>query len=397
MSKRVRAARRMKTRNAATTAAGSVALWLSSDEICMPGYRRLSDCPEIQTGCLRIAEMIGSMTIYLMSNTEDGDVRIINELSRLIDITPNRNMTRMQWMVGIVMTMLLYGRGNAVVVPHTYEGIIRSLEPIAWSRVSFQQVGASYRDYRVVIDGVSKNPSDLMHFAYNPDPLYLWKGQGVTVTLKDIADNLAQAQTTENAFMRSEWKPSVIVKVNAYDERFKSKEGRDKIAQEYLHPSEAGAPWIVPADLIDIKEIRPLTLNDLAIKDTVELDKKTVASVLGVPSYLLGVGAFNRDEWNNFIQTKIRAIALIIQQEMTRALIINPKWYLMLNYWSLMDYDAKSMSDIMLAGADRGYVCGDEWRDKMHLPPAGLKEFKILENYIPYDKSGDQKKLVGNT
>ena len=90
-------------------------------------------------------------------------------------------------------------------------------------------------------------------------------------------------------------------------------------------------------------------------------------------------------------------IALIIQQEMTRALIINPKWYLMLNYWSLMDYDAKSMSDIMLAGADRGYVCGDEWRDKMHLPPAGLKEFKVLENYIPYDKSGDQKKLVGNT
>lgn len=397
MSKRARAAQRMKTRNAATTAAGSVALWLGSDEICMPGYRRLSDCPEIQTGCLRIAELIGSMTIYLMSNTDDGDVRITNELSRLIDITPNRNMTRMQWMVGIVMTMLLYGRGNAIVVPHTYEGIIRSLEPISSSRVSLLPVGGSYREYRVVIDGVSKNPSDLMHFAYNPDPVYLWKGQGVTVTLKDIADNLAQAQTTENAFMRNEWKPSVIVKVNAYDERFKSKEGRDKIAHEYLHPSETGAPWIVPADLIDIKEIRPLTLNDLAIKDTVELDKKTVASVLGVPPYLLGVGAFNRDEWNNFIQTKIRAIALIIQQEMTRALIINPKWYLMLNYWSLMDYDTKSMSDIMLAGADRGYVNGDEWRDKMHLPPAGLKEFKILENYIPYDKSGDQKKLVGNT
>ena len=50
--------------------------------------------------------------------------------------------------------------------------------------------------------------------------------------------------------------------------------------------------------------------------------------------------------------------------------------------------------DIMLAGADRGYVSGDEWRDKLHLPPAGLKDYKVLENYIPADMSGKQKKLV---
>lgn len=125
-----------------------------------------------------------------------------------------------------------------------------------------------------------------------------------------------------------------------------------------------------------------------------EIDKKTVASVIGVPAFLLGVGEFKREEWNNFVQTKIRAIALEIQQEMTRALIISPKWYLELNLWSLMDYDLKSVSDILLAGADRGYVCGDEWRDRMHMPPAGLTEYKILENYIPYDDSGKQKKLI---
>ena len=78
---------------------------------------------------------------------------------------------------------------------------------------------------------------------------------------------------------------------------------------------------------------------------------------------------------------------------MTRCLIISPKWYLFLNYWSLMDYDLKATSDILLAGADRGFVCGDEWRDRMHMAPAGLKEYNILENYIPIDKTGDQEKL----
>ena len=116
--------------------------------------------------------------------------------------------------------------------------------------------------------------------------------------------------------------------------------------------------------------------------------------MLGVPAFLLGVGDFKRDDWNNFVQTKIRAIALNIQQEMTRALIISPKWYLLLNFWSLMDYDLKSTSDILLAGADRGYVCGDEWRERLHMSPKGLKEYKVLENYIPVDMIGKQKKLV---
>ncbi len=363
------------------------------DDLCCKGYTRLSDNPEIQTACLRIAELIGSMTIYLMENTPDGDRRIINELSRKIDIEPNGNMTRSHWMIANVMNMLLYGKGNGICVPHTYEGTLQSLEPISASRVSFRPEGNSYREYRVLIDGNPRDPDSLMHFVYNPDPTYLWMGRGVTVTLKDIADNLKQAQKTENAFMSSEWKPSIIVKVDALTEEFSDPEGRQKLLDSYVKPSRTGEPWLIPAEQFDVEQVRPLTLSDLAIKDNVEMDKRTVAAVIGVPAFLLGVGEFNRLEWNNFVQTKVKSIALNIQQEMTRCLIISPKWYLHLNYWSLMDYDLKATSDILLAGSDRGFVNGDEWRDRMHLPPAGLKEYKVLENYIPYDMSGDQKKL----
>lgn len=368
-----------------------VALWMTGGDICCPGYTRLSDNPEIQTACLRIAELIGSMTIYLMANTDRGDERIINELSRRIDIAPNGNMTRSTWMTAIVMNMLLYGKGNAIVVPHTYNGTIQSLEPIAASRVSFEPIG--YRDYRVLIDGVSRDPDNLLHFVYNPDPTYLWKGQGATVTLKDVANNLKQAQKTENAFMASEWKPSIIVKVDALVDEFSSPEGRQKLIDSYINPQTPGAPWLIPSEQFSVEQVKPLTLADLAINDTITLDKKTVAAVIGVPAYLLGVGEFNRDEWNNFVQTKVKAIATNIQQELTRCLILSPKWYLMLNYWSLMDYDLKAVSDILLAGSDRGFVNGDEWRDRMHMAPAGLKEYKVLENYIPYDMSGEQGKL----
>ena len=386
---------RKKRRRDNTPTTSPVAVWLSDGDICCEGYTRLSDNPEIQTGCLRIAELIGSMTIKLMANTEDGDIRIENELSRKIDINPNKNMTRIQWMTAIVMNLLLYGEGNSIVIPHTYKGILQSLEPISASRVSFMPVGNSYRDYKVLVDGVAHNPEDLLHFAYNPDRFYLWKGRGITTTLRDIAKNLKQAQKTENAFMSSKWKPSIIVKVDALTEEFSSPEGRQKLLESYVKPATDGEPWLIPAEQFQVEQVRPLTLSDLALKDTVELDKKTVAAVLGVPSFLLGVGTFNRDEWNNFIQGRLRHIVLCIQQEMTRGLILSPKWYLDFNIWSLMDYDMKSMSDILLEGSDRGFVNGDEWRNRMHLPPAGLKEYKVLENYIPYDMSGNQSKLNG--
>ena len=371
-----------------------IAIWLGQDSIECAGYTRLCDCPEIQTAVLRIAELVGSMTVYLMNNTEKGDERIVNELSRKIDIEPCGNMTRMEWMMTVAMNLLLHGNGNSIVVPHTRDGILEDLEPISAERVTLQPVPGSYRDYKVLIDGRAHDPAELMHFAYNPDPKYLWKGRGITVALKDVANNLRQAQKTENAFMKSEWKPSIIVKVDGLTEEFASPEGRARLLDDYIKPSVPGAPWMIPSEAFSVEQVRPLTLADLAIKDTVELEKKTVASVIGVPAYLLGVGDFDRDEWNNFIQTKVRAIAMIIQQEMTRALILSPKWYLQLNFWSLMDYDLQSVSSILLAGADRGYVCGDKWRDRMHMAPAGLKEFKVLENYIPYEDSGKQKKLV---
>lgn len=365
----------------------------TEDSICVPGYTSLDKCPEVMTACRRIAELIGSITIHLMKNTDNGDVRIVNELSKMIDITPMPNMTRSTWVQAFVTTMLLQGRGNAIVLPHTRAGIIKRLEPIAASRVSWEPIGWS--DYNVFIDGRKYRPDDVLHFVYNPDPVYLWKGQGINVSLKDVANNLKQAEATKRGFLESKWKPSVIVKVDAMTDQFATPEGRNKILDEYVKMDGAGKPWIIPGEQIDVQTIKPLTLADLAISDTVEVDKRTVASVLGIPPFVLGVGDYDKDAWNAFIQNTVRPIALQIAQEMTRKLIISPDWYLKFNTLSLMDWDLKTISEVFGGLSDRGFVTGNEVRDRIGMNPVdGLDEFRVLENYIPVDKSGLQKKLV---
>ena len=197
-----------------------------SSEICVKGYTPLSHIPEIMTATRRIAELIGSITIHLMDSTPNGDVRIKNELSRMIDITPTKNMNRAEWVQAFVETMLLHGRGNAIVLPKTRGGILTDLEPISAARVNFMPIG--YSDYKVMIDGHAHDPDEVLHFRYNPDRFYLWKGDGVTVQLRDVAESLRQASETTKGFMKSKWKPSVIIKVDALDENFSSKEGRRK-------------------------------------------------------------------------------------------------------------------------------------------------------------------------
>lgn len=381
-----------RIRNVFNKRDSTVAVWMSDGDIECTGYTSLDKNPEIMTACRKIASLIGAVTIYLMNNTEDGDKRIVNELSRKIDIDPMPNMTRSTWMEAIVMNMLLYGKGNSIVVPHTWEGLLQSLEPISADRVSFIPVGR--RDYKVSIDGRPRSSDSVLHFVFNPDKHYLWKGQGVTTCLKDLADTLKQAAHTNKAFLRSEYKPSLIVKVDAMIDEFSTPEGRQKIIDSYIKPAREGQPWLIPADQLSVEQVKPLSLSDLAINDTVMLDKKMVAAILGVPPYLVGAGEYKRDEWNAFIQSTIMTICKSIASELTKKLIIKPEWYLQFNVWSLIDYDLKTVSDVLLSGSDRGYVCGDEWRDRMHMSPAGLKEYRILENYIPFDMSGKQKKLV---
>lgn len=362
------------------------------DILCGDGYTSLDQNPEIVAACRKIAEVVGAMTIHVMENTERGDERVINELSRKIDINPCSSMTRQTFIEAIVMNLLLYGKGNSVVKVYTEDGYLSDMEPVAANRVSYQ---GDYTRYHVMIDGIPYAPDEVMHFVYNPDKVYMYKGQGVTAQLKDVADNLRQAQVTTNAFMKSKYKPSLIVKVDGMTEEFSSPKGRQKLINEYMNSGEAGAPWLIPAEQFEIEQIKPLSLSDLAISDNVKLDKQSVAAILGVPAFVLGVGEYKQDEWNYFVKTKIKTIVTGLQQEMTRKLIYSPNMYIKFNVLSVMDWDLTTIASVFGSLSDRGFVTGNEVRDKIGMSPKeGLDELRVLENYIPWDMAAAQKKLI---
>lgn len=393
---RTRDATRTQTTVQTRDASSYQILFMQSDgTLNLSGYTQLSECPEITAAVNRIASLIGSMTIRLMRNGENGDIRVKNQLSRMLDIYPNPYMNRMGFVMWIVKTMLLTGSGNAVVVPRTDGGYLRSLEPVSPSRVTFIPNPDGF-GYSIRIGDTEYRPDQLLHFAMNPDSTYPWKGTGYTVQLTDIADALKQANKTRNAYLSKEYKPGVIIRVESWDERLQTDDGRAKFLKSIGADIEGNLPVILPADGMQIEQIKPLTLTDLAINDAVNISKQTAAAILGVPPFVLGVGTYTSAEWNNFVATSIMPIAKIIEQELTRKLIYEPTWFVKFNPWSIYAYEPATLASIGGTLYDKGMMTGNEIRDWIGLPPMdGLDTLKILENYIPIDQIANQSKLVG--
>lgn len=350
-----------------------------------PGYHRLTDAPEVAAAVWRIGASIAALPIQLWENGKNGDTRIRDNLARKLDVEPWALATRSVWMGWIVSTLCT--KGEAFVLPRTSSGYLIDLPPMPGA-VS-QAVGPGYE---VSWNGQTFAPDEVLHFRLRPDPEKPWKGLSPAVQLDQIVSSLLQAEETKTAYMSSEYKPPLIVAVNT-DSPLSDKVEREAFLKNYFD-AEPGTPWVIPADLMNVSQVKPLSLNDLAIRDGVELDKKTVASIFGVPGFLVGVGSYSRDEFNTYVSDVLLPICKGIAQELTAKLIGSPGRYVKFNTRSLYSYSLGELAEIADEQYVRGLMTGNEARDWLGLAPMdGLDELVMLENYIPASAIGQQKKL----
>lgn len=363
-------------------------LWLRGLDC---GYTPIWQTPEVSACVAEYAELISNMAIHMMANTDRGDVRVRNGLSRMIDVTPNRIMTRKQWIYHMVTVLLTTGDGNYIALPqYTREGLLSEIVPVPPSAISLVQDGDGYR---IEIGGVSYRPDEVIHVAINPDPEQPWRGRGWRIGLRDVVDSLAAANDARTGLMRSP-SPALIIKVDGLSDELDTEEGRASIRAKYFEAKDKSAPWVIPAEVFDVTQVKPLSMTDLAIRDNLELDMRKVAAVCGVPAFRLGLGNYNGDEQANFVNTKIMHVAQAIQQELTRKLLYSEDMYFRFNPRSLYNY---RLPDLISAGGqmvDRMALRRNEWRDWAGLTPDDeMDELLALENYIPVARLGDQKKL----
>ena len=352
------------------------------------GYHMLSEAPEVASAIWIIADLISSVPIHLMENTENGDKRIRDALARKIDVEPWSLGTRQTWVHWIVETELT--DGEAVVIPRTEGSLIADLIPAPGAVLS-RPYGSS--SYSARYNGYSFDAEDILHFRLRPDSSQPWRGVGPQVQLDQVVDSIIQTAETKKAYMSSEYKPPIVIAVNS-DSPLSDETARTRFIQKYMKRKDKSEPLIVPADLMTFSQMKPLSLTDLAIRDGVELDKKTVASVFGIPPFLLGIGTFNKEEYNTFISRTIVPICRGIEQELTKKLLYSSDRYFRFSTRRLYSYSLQELSQIALNMRNAGLMTGNEGRNWLDLPPRdGLDDLVMLENYLPADRLGDQKKL----
>jgi HK97 family phage portal protein len=352
---------------------------------------KIENSPELFSAINVYGEIVSSLPIHLMQATPGRNVRVDNGLAKVLDIYPNPRQTRADFMYELVYTMLFHG---FCIVKPTWKENPNNSDSWDWldtvsvinpSRTSIQRD----LDYRVTIYVDGKPVSNNEYLIFTATNFFGWKS-----LLKDTAATLYQTLQTHKSMLEFPF-PPVIVRVPDYNKLLKSVDGKQKFEEMYLSGWKRGAPLLIPSEVVDVQTIKPTSINDLGLKDSVTIDRQTISGLTGVPDFLLsGAGDFSVLRFNNFVETCIQHVCTVISQEFTRGLIETRSYFFSFNITKLYNYTLQEKVQVIRLMANVGAITPNEIRGAFgyeFLPDPIYDKPIMLENYnqVGVPKDGD--------
>lgn len=383
--------------------------------------------PEINKAIDLIAGQIGQITIGLWQNTDKDDVRQKNQLSRIIDIAPNKYMTKAELMTNLAIDYFI--EGNAILVPkyHKTDGRYYLSELIykPWRGHCYTRQD-KYGGYVVNIDGVDFFPDEVIHLKRLRSHNTTWEGLGLREVLKDTVNNLVVSNNKMALFTKGSIFPKAIFSVdtdavpsggganneystapiditnpdnllttaNNTSNKNENNFGQN-VVDRYLEMSSDGY-MLVPGKLIKVEQIKPTNIKDTALIESIKTMREVISFTFGLPSYILLGQKFDEKERNSWVNDVVRPFVNTYTQELTRVLLHSPDYYFKANVKSLMSFDFDKRAESVSLLIRDGVITNNEAREELNygrIDDEGADKLKQLENYVDLDGSRRVRKF----
>lgn len=339
-----------------------------------------TDCAEYERAIDVISNFLGSLTLQVWQNNKGKKERIKNEFSYWLDIEPCPGLTRIEWIKDVVRTM--YNDGFCYVAVDCINNN-KSLTVLHNTiRLSDNKIKSLERVYE---------ERELLRFSIAQ--------KSASQALKQTLKNLKMAEALKARFLKNSFTPPLAVFVDVDTSALTDdNDQRLKNLQHMITRSvDTGLPLIFEQGFVNIQELKGHTYNDLGL-DTAQRDEQLkLASYFGLPSFFFGIGEYSAEEYNLFIKTTLMTLVKMFEQQLSK-IFTSKDIFVRYNVESLLSIDLQEQLNFVSDCLAQGIMTPNEARQKLGLTPIekeGMDDFRILENYVPLSKIGEQKKLKG--
>jgi phage portal protein BeeE len=275
-----------------------------------------------------VATIVASISIKQYEYNETGGKKSIYDgLTRILNDLPNDTQTRYTFMHDLVSRILIDGEAYAIMVPQKIT--VQGEKKIGIGQIILVD-GVNSLNGKYFANGQSIDPKDLMIFTNSSISVTL------SALLKEVIKNLSLGDETKSVFYSGAYMPNLLFKVNSDSDLWDTEKsevdesGRpivtetrvEKIINRFFKPKK-GNPIVIPDGKFEMEQIKPLSMKDIALNESIQLDKKRVASIIGVPGYVVGEGVFTEVEFTHFVSTKIAPLCIMIEKELTRKILFS--------------------------------------------------------------------------